>query len=134
MFVLDAARVAAALLGAKVLTQLCLEYLNMVEVTRNSGRVPAAFAGSMDEATYSKAIEYTVAKSRFGKQQMAFDSLILGMVLFTGILPASYSWFLGHFGSGTPSQVLYLFSIGFLLAVPSLFWDWIEQFRLEERF
>jgi STE24 endopeptidase len=132
--VVSAGFIVIALLGAKLLAQLWLEHLNAVEVRKNAGRIPEAFAGTMDEPTYEKAVEYTLAKSGFGRKQLVFDAIVLGAVLVTGVLPALYKSFTGHFGTGILAQAAYLFVIGLLLAIPSMPWDWVEQFRLEERF
>ena len=126
--------IVIALFGAKLLAQLWLEHLNAVEVGKNSGRIPEAFAGTMDEPTYKKAVEYTLAKSGLGRKQLIFEVVLLAAVLVSGVLPALYEWFTGQFGRGILSQAAYLFAIGVLLAIPSMPWDWVEQFRLEERF
>jgi STE24 endopeptidase len=132
--VVDAGIIVMALLGAKLLAQLWLERLNAVEVRKHASQIPAAFVGTMDQPTYAKAVEYTLAKSRFGRKQLVFDAVVLGLVLVSGVLPALYKWFTGQFGTGILSQAAYLFAIGILLAIPSMPWDWVEQFRLEERF
>jgi STE24 endopeptidase len=132
--VVDAGIIVMALLGAKLLAQLWLEHLNAVEVRKHAGQIPPAFLGTMDQPTYAKAVEYTRAKSRFGRKQLVFDAVVLGIVLVSGVLPALYKWFTGQFGTGILSQAAYLFAIGVLLAIPSMPWDWVEQFRLEERF
>jgi STE24 endopeptidase len=132
--VVSAAGIIIALLGAKLLAQLWLEHLNAVEVRKNSKQIPAAFAGAMDAATYAKAVEYTLAKGRFGRKQLVFDAIILGVVLLSGLLPALYHAFHAHFGTDILPQAAFLFAVGILLSVPSMPWDWIEQFRLEERF
>ena len=123
-----------ALVGAKLLAQLWLDHLNAVEVRKNSARVPEAFAGTMDEPTYKKAVEYTLAKSGFGRKQLIFEAVLLAAILVSGVLPGFYRWFTGLFGTGILSQGAYLFVVGVLMAIPSMPWDWVEQFRLEERF
>jgi STE24 endopeptidase len=132
--VVSAGIIVVIVLGAKLLAQLWLEHLNAAEVRKNSGQIPASFAGTMDQPTYKKAVEYTLAKNRFGRKQLLFDTVVLGAVLVSGVLPALYKWFTGQFGTGILAQAAYLFAIGILLAIPSMPWDWIEQFRLEERF
>ena len=122
------------LLGAKLLLQLWLERLNAREVRRHADAVPPAFLNVIDEPTYHKAVEYTLAKGRFGRIQLVWDAIILGMVVLSGILPAFYEAFTGRFGAGISSQAAYLFAVGILLSLLSLPFDWVEQFRLEQRF
>ena len=131
---LSATVIVIALLGAKLFAQLWLEQLNAVEVRKNSGAVPPSFASTIDPPTYAKAVEYSLAKIRFGRKQLVFDGVLLGLVLLTGALPMLYEWFVGLFGAGIWSQGAYLFTVGILLSIPSMPWDWVEQFRLEERF
>ncbi|MGZ8919611.1 MAG: M48 family metallopeptidase [Limisphaerales bacterium] len=130
----SAAAVIIALLGAKLLAQLWLERLNTLEVRKNSPQIPAAFVGAIDGATYAKAVDYTLAKGRFGRKQVVFDALVLGIVLLSGLLPELYFVFNAQFGAGILAQAAFLFVVGVILSIPSLPWDWVEQFRLEERF
>ncbi|MES1167959.1 MAG: M48 family peptidase, partial [Oleiharenicola lentus] len=52
------------LMIARLVAQLVLEALNRTEVRRHTGALPPALAGVMDEATFAKAADYTLAKSR----------------------------------------------------------------------
>lgn len=130
----DAPVIVIGLLGAKLLAQLWLDHLNQQEVKKHSGSLPSAFAGTMDDATYKKAIEYTRAKASFGRKQVVFETFVLGVVLLSGILPGLFDGFRGSIGNSVAVQAAFLFTVGVLLAIPSLPWDWVEQFRLEEKF
>jgi STE24 endopeptidase len=132
--VLSAATVIICLIISKLLVQLWLEHLNNLEVRKHSGQVPPAFADAMDQPTYAKAVDYTLTKNLFGRKQLIFDTVILLLILFSGLLPALYKWFNAQFGTGILSHAAYLFAVGILLGIPSMPWDWVEQFRLEERF
>jgi STE24 endopeptidase len=114
--------------------QLWLEALNVRQVRLHSNDIPAPLVGVMDKPTYAKSIEYTLAKSRFGRIEIAWDTVILAMVLFSGVLSSLYESFISSFGSGIFSEAAFLFAAGVLLAIASMPLDWIEQFRLEERF
>jgi STE24 endopeptidase len=131
---LEAGLVVGALVVAKLLMQLWLESLNGTEVKRHSGEIPKAFEGSIDPPAYAKSVEYTLAKGRFSKIQLVWDAVLLVLVLFSGLLPALYRTFLDNFGHGILSQAGFLLTTGLLLAIPSLPFDWVAQFRLEERF
>ena len=130
----SATAIVIALIAAKLLGQLWLEHLNRMEIRRNSARIPAPFVGVLDESTYAKAVAYSLAKADLGKKQLVFDSVILGLVLLSGVLPSLYHVFNIQFGTSLFSEAAFLFVVGILLALPSLPWDWYEQFRLEERF
>jgi STE24 endopeptidase len=126
--------IVLCLLAAKAVAQLWLEHLNEREVLRNSGSVPAAFRGIIDNETYRKAVEYTLAKGRFNRFELIYDAAILALVLVSGILPALFEWFMDRLGEGAVSQAAFIFTIGLLLSIPSMPLTWLEQFRLEERF
>jgi len=44
----------------------------------------------MDEATYAKSVQYTLANSRFSQFEATFDLVVLLVVLFSGVLPARF--------------------------------------------
>jgi len=132
--VLAAVLIVTAFLCAKLLLQFWLEILNAREVRAHCREIPASFAGVMDQSTYEKSVEYTLAKSRFSRVQLVWDVLILGIVLFSGLLPALYQKIVPSSGGSVFSEAAYLFGVGILLAIPSMPLDWIEQFRLEDRF
>ena len=58
---------AAGLLLARLAGQLWLERLNRREVLAHAGAVPAAFRAIVDEATYARAVQYTLAQGRLDR-------------------------------------------------------------------
>ncbi len=129
---LPAAVVALVIL--RLIAQLTLEALNRGEVRRNAGGRPAALVGVMDEETYAKAVQYTLAKSRFGVVETIFEVGILLILLFSGALP----WLWVKFNALAPgaawSGALFLVGTMVLLGLPGLPLAWWAQFRLEARF
>jgi STE24 endopeptidase len=126
--------IVLGLLAAKVLAELWLMRLNRQEVSRHAGEIPAAFRGTMDDATYKKAVDYTLAKARFSQFEIVYDAVVLALLLLSGVLPWLYRRFLEHAGTSAAAQAAFLLATGFLLSIPSLPVNWAEQFRLEERF
>lgn len=121
-------------LAAKAAAQLWLEHLNRAEVLRNADEVPSAFRGAMDADTYRKAVDYTLAKGRFSQFEIVYEAVVLVFILGSGVLPAIYHWFNLTAGTGAAGQALFLLATGILLSIPSMPVNWVEQFRLEERF
>jgi STE24 endopeptidase len=122
------------LLILKVVTSTILDLINLSYVKRQSSAVPDSFRDFIDLPTYRKSIDYTVAKTRFGRINDVYDSVILAGVILSGLLPWLYSGLSAVFGSGIWGQALVLFVVALVLGLPGLPFDWWSTFRLEERF
>lgn len=127
--------ITAALLVLRLAGELVLSALNRSEVRRHAGAVPAAVAAIMDDETYGKSVAYTLAKSRFGAAAGIFDTGVLAVVLFSGALPLLYGQVMGWGAPGAGwTQTLFVLLAMVLLSLPSIPFEWWEQFRLEENF
>lgn len=127
--------IVGLLMVLRLAGELVLSALNRAEVRRHAAQPPPGAAAIMDQATYEKAAAYTLAKSRFGVLTEMFDALVLALVVFGGFLP----WLFARVASwGAPGAVwddaLFILVAGALLSLPSLPFEWWEQFRIEERF
>ena len=118
------------LIALKLAAESYLAWLNRKHVRAHAAEVPESFRQFVDEATYKKSVEYTLAKDRIGRWEVIFDAVVLGAILMSGVLPKIYS----TFSESVWMQATFLFVIGVGLAALSLAWDWHAQFRLEERF
>jgi len=127
--------VTAVLMVLRLAGELFLSALNRAEVRRNAASAPPAAAAIMDAPTYAKSVAYTLEKSRFGALAEIFDTLVLALVIFGGVLPILYvhvaAW-------GAPGAVwddaLFILIAGVLLSTPGLPFDWWGQVRLEAKF
>jgi STE24 endopeptidase len=126
--------VVAGLIIAKLLAELVLAGLNRMEVRRHSQKAPAAVAAIMDEATYAKSVDYTLAKNRFGVWSMIFDTGVLLLVLSSYVLPKLFADVGAWSPAGKWDDALFILFAGVLLSIPGLPFDWWGQFRLEDRF
>ena len=123
------------LMLARLGGELWLELLNRREVLRTAKQPPAAVTAIMDAATFKKAGDYTLAHQRFDMVETVFDTAVLGLVLFGGILPVLF----GDIAAWAPGaarwdDALFILFASVLLSVPGLPFEWWAQFRLEERF
>lgn len=127
--------IVAGLMLLRLVAGLILSALNRAEVRRHAGSPPPAAAAIMDGDTYKKAVGYTLAKSRFGALAEIFDTLVLALVVFGGVLPVLYDHVvLWGEADSTWTRVVFILLAGVLLSIPSLPFEWWEQFRLEQRF
>ena len=91
------------LILAKLLTQLWLERLNRRHVLAHAKELPEAFKAMLDEATYAKSVQYTLANGRLRQIELVYEAVVLVAVLFSGVLPWALHWFretLGGVGLG----------------------------------
>ena len=127
--------VTALLMLLRLAGEWVLGALNRAEVRRHALAPPPAAAAIMDASTYARSVNYTLEKSRFDTLTGIFDSLVLAMVIFGGVLPVIYEQF-AHWGG--PDRVwddaLFILASGVLLTLPGLPFDWWSQFRLEAKF
>jgi STE24 endopeptidase len=127
--------IVAGLMALRLVADLVLMALNRAEVRRHASKPPAAAAAIMDAATYAKSVSYTLAKSRFAILTEVFDTLVLALVLFGGVLPTLFAKIAGWGAPGAVwSHALFILIAGALLSIPSLPFDWWDQFRLEQNF
>jgi len=125
----------AVLMALQLAGELVLSALNRAEVRRHAATPPPAATAIMDAATYAKSVAYTLEKSRFEVITEIFDTLVLALVLFGGVLPVLFARVAAWGGAGAVwSHALFILLAGALLAVPALPFEWWEQFRLEEKF
>lgn len=123
-----------ALLVLKYATSTILDVINLGYVKRQSAAVPENFRDFIDLPTYQKSTDYTVAKTRFGLVNDLYDTIILAVVVLSGLLPWLYTSLSALLGMGIWGQALVLFLVAVILGLPGLPFEWWSTFRLEERF
>jgi STE24 endopeptidase len=126
--------IALILIFARATTELWLSRLNQHHVRAYANAVPAPFRGIIDEATYRRSIDYTLAKNRFGDVTNLFDAALLIAALFSGVLPWAFGKFSANFGTSVWAMAGFLFVTGIALSILALPFAWYAQFKIEERF
>ena len=126
--------IALVLILARAITEVWLSRLNQRHVHAHASEVPTAFQGIIDEATYRRSVDYTLAKSRFGDIANLFDAVLLIAVLFSGVLPWAFGSFTSSFGASIWAMAGLLFVVGVALSILGLPFAWYAQFKLEGRF
>src|SRR6185436_14978568 len=125
---------AGVVVFGKCATQFWLERLNRAHVLAHAQAVPEAFKEVVDEGTYQKSVQYTLARARLHEFELSFDGFFLLLLLFTPVLPRTFSWFNQWRGSSAWAMAAFLFSIGVVMSLVTSPFEWYHQFRLEERF
>jgi STE24 endopeptidase len=126
--------IALVLILARAITELWLSRLNQRHVRAHANGVPPAFHGIIDESTYRRSVDYTLAKSRFGDIASLFDAVMLMATLFSGVLPWAFGRFSKSFGSSIWAMAAFPFVVVIALSILALPFAWYAQFKLEERF
>src|SRR5437867_3380640 len=126
--------VALVLILARAIAELWLSRLNQRHVRAHANELPPAFRGVIDEATYGRSVDYSLAKSCFADITGVFDVVVLIALLFSGVLPWAFGRFTASFGRSIWAMAGFLFFIGIALSVLALPFAWYTQFKLEERF
>lgn len=126
--------VTLVLIGLRFIAGLVLNRLNTAEVKRNAASAPPAVAAIMDQPTYAKAVDYTLAKNKLSDVEQVLDVAVTVFALLSGILPWLYAKFVPLAPNAVWDEALFLIAAGFLMGIPSLPLEWWAQFRLEERF
>ncbi len=126
--------VVLGLVVLKCAAQLWLEQLNRRNVLAHAGQVPEAFKAVIEQPAYDKSIEYTLAKARLRQVDLTFDTGLLLVVLFSGLLGWVYRLWLHAWGGSALALAAFVFLVGLVFSLTGLPLDWYAQFRLEERF
>src|SRR6267142_2605141 len=126
--------IALGLILARTVAELWLSRLNQCHVRTHRNEVPPVFRGVMDESTYRRSIDYSMARGRFGNIVNVFDAVVLVAVLFSGLLPWAFGKFSASFGTSILAMAGFLFVTGIALSIPGLPFAWYAQFKIEERF
>jgi STE24 endopeptidase len=116
------------------LFDMALALLNMRFVKQHAQEMPEFFKGHIDEDTYSKSVDYTLTKGRFGIISSFYSAaLLLVIILFGyfGKLDAVLQGFaLGAYTEG----VAYVLVLSFILSLFQVPFELYSTFIIEERF
>jgi len=119
---------------AKLAAETVLEALNRRQLNRSSSDFPEALAGVMNEEKLAKAQAYTRAKSRFATVALFWDAAVLAALVLSGLLPAAYGLWSDWVGVSAWGEALFLMALILASGIPSLPFEYVEQFRIEEKF
>ena len=111
-----------------------LDHLNTTHVRKNAKSVPEAFKEIMDDQTYQKSVEYTLAKARHGTILDSYSTGLLILILFTGIIAETFTYITDFIGGSEFAAASAIWLIIWILQALSLPFSWYSQFQIEEKF
>ena len=120
--------------GLDLLFQNFLIYLNLLEIKRNSNKVPDIFAEHIDRDTYLKSSEYTRVKSIFTIISGLFSSAILLFIVLSGIFGRIDIFIHGYGLNPYFEGLIYIFILSVIFYVAGLPFSIYSQFIIEEKF
>src|SRR6188474_104919 len=109
--------VAVALIVAKWLAELWLDTINRRHVLAHAGKVPPAFQSIIDAPTYDKSVRYTLAKNSLSRVEGTYDTIILLLIIASGLLPLALKPWADVFGKSAWAMAGLLFAIGVVLSL-----------------
>src|SRR5436190_4008736 len=115
---------ALGLIVLRLATELWLARLNRRHVLKHANAVPEAFKDAIAPETYRKAVEYTLAKSRFGQIEQLCSTTALLVILFSSVLPLTFKSLSDSFGSSAWSMAAGLVAAGIAISLPGIPFDW----------
>jgi len=125
--------IVVVLAVCQFLFEYFLKVLNEKHVARLIGNQPEDSKSLMDDATWAKASNYSLCKSRFSRVQEVFGFLVFFPV-FLYVFPKVFEvWSVTKVDSFWWAAFVATALLN-VLQIPSLFFDWYNQFCLEEKF
>jgi STE24 endopeptidase len=120
--------------AAAAALRLWLARRHIRHVVRHRDAVPDEFASVIALAAHQKAADYSAARTRFNMLHALFDTGVLLILSFGGLLQALYD----VTGMLTSIEllrgVMFFALLGLLLALIELPFDWYRTFVIEQRF
>ena len=119
------------------LTQLIFEYFlkkaNEGHFLKMREDPPPESGNLMDRKTWVKATDYSLAKSRFSSVEDLFGFVLFVVVLLYFFPFVFLEWKTELSFQSSPWLCAFVVTVFLtVLQIPSLFFDWIKQFSLEE--
>ncbi|MDG1324927.1 MAG: M48 family metallopeptidase [Opitutales bacterium] len=129
----DLQMIVVVLAVCQFLFEYFLKVLNEKHVANLIGAQPEESKSLMDDETWRKASNYSISKSRFSRVEEIFGFVIFFPV-FLYVLPTVFEiWPVTLFDSVWWGAFVATALLN-VLQIPGLFFDWYNQFTLEEKF
>jgi STE24 endopeptidase len=117
-----------------VFFSLWLDYLNLSHLKRYGATIPKEFKGEIDQALLSKTRDYTVENIQFGFVTSLFNTLLVLLFLFGGLLNTYNSWIASTNLSFIVSGLTFFLILIYADTVLTLPFSLYSTFKIEKKF
>ena len=115
-------------------TRLWLARRHVNYVSAHRATVPEAFSAEVALDAHQKAADYTVAKSRFSMAGIVFNTAVLLVLIFGGVLQDLYDLTGNMLTNDLARGVLFFAYLGLLMSVIDVPFELYRTFVIEEKF
>lgn len=120
--------------GVEFLFENFLTWLNLRNIQKNRDSVPPLFDGVIDGETYAKSCSYGLTRGRFGVFAGFISSVVVLVLILTGILGAIDNWVAGLGWAAGWEGVLFIAIIAAVFHILGLPATLYSRFKIEARF
>lgn len=114
--------------------KLWLRHLNLAYLAKHGDQVPHDFEGLIDQGLLRKTTQYTLANSRLGLIETFFDTPILLLFIFGGVLPWYDQWVGQLTHSFLGQGLIFVLGLSLVQTILGIPFSLYRTFVLEERF
>jgi len=111
-----------------------LTYLNLRHLKQHGSTIPSEFRGEIDEGLLRKTVEYTVENTGFGLLSSAFDSIILLIFFFGGLLNTYNTWIASLNLSFILLGIVFFMILFYAESILSIPFSLYRTFRIERKY
>ena len=117
-----------------VVIEVILSLLNIKEAKSTNGKLPDFLIGQVEEETFNRSVEYTLAKEKLALFSHLYLSIILLLLLCSGILGSTLHFFENIFGASYTAAVFFILSLELFFDIISWSLQLLMTFKVEASF
>ncbi len=114
--------------------ELILEQSNVSSIKRSAKNIPPLFAGAIAPEEYSRSQSYSIEKTRLSVISGIYDSVLLLVFLYGGILDRYNTWIQSLSPSLILQGLLFFVILGTVIQILNIPFSLYSQFHLEKKY
>lgn len=111
-----------------------LKFINLKYLKTHGDKLPPEFEGMIDENLLKKTKDYTFEKSKFSNIESIFDSIILIIFIFCGVLNIYNRWILSLNLSFILSGIIFFLLLSYASTFLSIPFSLYANFKIENKY